>query len=724
MSDPFAPLAGGAGKAAKAKKSPAFVPIVPVPTDAAPPPRRHPKMGEPAATWTYRDAGGAVLGYAYRFNLAEREKAFRPLVLFSAATGGRPAWRWEAWPAPRPLYGLDRLAARPHAPVVLCEGEKAADAASLLLPDHVAITSPNGSNSADKADWSPLAGRHLVIWPDHDAAGLAYAQAAETLALAAGAASVARIELPADIGVEGWDAADALAEAWSSDRARQLVGSARPRSVPRLHTVSPKAQAGDGGEGKRRRAPPQRDSLMSLTETCDLWHGSDGECYATFSVGAHREAWPIRSRQFKRWLSAQAYEHLDLVPGAQAVEDTLRILEARAASEGPECDPWMRTGYRDGKLYLDLCDRAWRAIEISPKGWRIVERHGLPFVRSGSMQALPLPEQGDACAIEELRPFVNTETDEDFVLVVAWLLAAMRNRGPYPVLILNGQQGTGKSNLSKLIRSLVDPNAAPIRAAPRDDRDLIVAAVNAHCLVIDNMSAVPAWLADGLCRLATGGGFSARALHTDRDEMTFMATRPILLNGIPSLVDRADLADRAVTVRLRPISEDERRPEDEMAEEWEAVRPRILAALCDALSTALRRLPETKLVKAPRLADFAKWISAAEPGLGWAPGTFMAAYGTNRRDVVDSAFEASPVAMALHALAHERRLWTGTATQLLGVLGDLVTPQTKLLKLWPQTAQGIGNIIDRVAPLLKGKGVIVEKKHSETRTITVALMGN
>jgi hypothetical protein len=721
--NPFAPLGSGRLKG-KPNKAPAFRAVTPVPNNAPARPMRHGKLGEPAALFPYLDAQGAVLGYACRFNSPDGSKAFRPLVLFEPAAGGAKDWRWEAWPEPRPLYGLDRLAAYPGAPVVLCEGEKAADAAAKLLPSNVAITSPNGSKSASKADWSPLKGRDVTIWPDADEAGRAYAAAAAALILAAGAASVAQLEPPA--GVESWDAADALAEGWSADRLRRLLATARP--IGGGGEPAAARPAGEGADkGKRHRAPPQRDSLMSLTEGCDLWHGSDGECFATYPVGSHRESWPIRSRQFKRWLANEAYEHLGLVPGGQAVQDLLGILEARAYM-GPERDPWLRTGFRNGRLYLDLCDREWRAVEISPRPltpegmyWRILSKHDLPFVRSSAMLPLPAPETDDVCSISELAAFVNTETEEDFTLAVSWLLAALRNRGPYPVLILNGQQGTGKSTCSKYLRSLVDPNAAPIRAAPRDDRDLIVAAVNAHCLVIDNMSNMPVWLADGLCRLATGGGFSARALHTDKDEMTFMATRPILLNGIPSLADRADLADRAVTVRLRPIPENERRPEEEMDAAWEAARPRILAALCDGLSTALRRLPETKLAKLPRQADFAKWMVAAEAGLGWDAGTFERAYWANRKDVMDTAFEASPVAMAILAFISDRKLWSGSATELLPKLNDLVDIPTRALKLWPSTAQSLGNAIERIAPLLKGRGVIVDKKHSGTRTITLAL---
>lgn len=715
MDDPFAPLGGGDPSGRRAR--PKFSPIAPIPDHAPTPPAAHPKLGKPSARWTYRDADGGVIGFVLRFDRGAGEKEFRPLVLYREDGRDDLVWRWESWPAPRPLYRLDDLASRPSAPVVVCEGEKSADAADKLLPGHVAVTSPNGSKSAGKADWTPLRGRAVTIWPDADAAGLDYAEMVGRILREVGAESVA-VVVPPEGAKVGWDAADALHEdGWTKNRTLELLAAARAAAAPQ----EPKAQARKAGDGGRKRRP-QRDDLMGLTEFVDLWHGEDGKAFATFPVMGHRETWPVRSEVFKRWLAAQAYERLDLVPGAQAVEDTLRVLEARAGNEGRRQSPWLRVGARDGKLYLDLCDAAWRAVEIGPHGWQVLDKHDLPFIRSKAMHPLPEPEAG--WSINELRRFANVATDEDFALVVAWMVAALRQKGPYPILVVNGEQGSGKSTFSRLIRSVVDPNAAPIRAAPREERDLITWAANGHAIVMDNLSKISPELADGLCRLATGGGFSARQLHTDLEESVFMGVRPIILNGIPLLTDRPDLADRAVTIRLSSIPEDERRPEDEFWEDWAEVAPRVLGALCDGLCAAVRRVRTVKLERSPRLADFAKWVTAAEPGLGWAPGTFMRVYGDNRRDVTDATFEADLVAVAIRDLMHSEECrdwgWRGTPTELLEVLCQRADERAIRTRSWPQTAQALGNRLDRITPLLRAKGIAVERRHSGVRQVTLA----
>src|SRR5260370_19263352 len=176
--DPFAPL-GRAGRAAAARKRKraTHLCVQPVPKDAPRPFAAHPTLGKPSMTWTYRDAAGAILGYELRFDRPDG-KQFRPLTCWRPAASSALEWRWESWPGKRPLYGLDRLAQRPGAPVVVCEGEKAADAASALLSDHVAVTSPNGAKSAMKADWRAPPGPGVTPWPYNDGEGPGFAPAA------------------------------------------------------------------------------------------------------------------------------------------------------------------------------------------------------------------------------------------------------------------------------------------------------------------------------------------------------------------------------------------------------------------------------------------------------------------------------------------------------------------------------------------------------------------
>ena len=210
--------------------------LLPVPADAPPPPKQHSKHGNPSMRWEYRNANG-LLCWVYRFEpKGERDrKQFCPLTFCEDANSKRE-WRWQGLPDPRPLYHLDQLTALPDAPVIVCEGEKAANAAAVLFPDAVSTTMLNGAQSPHKTDWTPLQDRTVLLWPDNDSAGQACMDSVTDLLTKTGAASVQRVNLVAFARTSGtdsegkptfsesatplpekWDAADALAQGWTAE---------------------------------------------------------------------------------------------------------------------------------------------------------------------------------------------------------------------------------------------------------------------------------------------------------------------------------------------------------------------------------------------------------------------------------------------------------------------------------------------------------------------------
>jgi hypothetical protein len=359
-------------------------------------------------------------------------------------------------------------------------------------------------------------------------------------------------------------------------------------------------------------------------------------------------------------------------------------------------------------LYLDLLNHRWQVAEVSLTGWRVIESSECPvrFRRSGAMRPLPEPERGGD--IDELRRFLNIAREADFVLVVAWVLGALRHDGPYPILAIGGEQGSSKSTAARILRALIDPNAAPLRSEPRDERDLHVSASNGWVLGFDNLSRVPEWLSDGLCRLATGGGFATRALYSNGDETVFDSTRPIVLTGIEDLATRSDLLDRSIVISLPRIRDDDRRTESDLWSAFEEARPRILGALLTAASRALLEEQRVRLTRLPRMADFAKWVHAAEPALGWHSGTFLAAYDGNRGAANATAIEASPVGAAVLKLLHSQRRFEGTASDLLAALDRDAEPRAREARSWPKSPRAMSSALRRLAPNLRVAGLEVE----------------
>src|SRR3989454_6007657 len=308
--------------------------------------------------------------------------------------------------------------------------------------------------------------------------------------------------------------------------------------------------------------------MLIDTALCEeLFHTATGTAFADIVVDGHRETWQIRSKRFRGWLRRRYYQATGDAASAAEVRSALDLLEARAQFDGPERAVHVRIAEHAGHIYLDLADEHWRAVDIGPDGWRVIGCPPVRFRRPAGMLPLSVPQQGGS--IEPLNSFLNLSSQNDFVLVVAWLLAALRSGGPYPLLAISGEQGSAKTVLSKLLRALVDPNAAAVRALPREERELMIAANNSHLLAFDNLSGLSPWLSDALCRLASGGSFAVRRLYTDDEEVLFKAARPTVLNGIEDVIGRSDLADRAIFLTLGPIGEEERRSETELWREFE-----------------------------------------------------------------------------------------------------------------------------------------------------------
>jgi hypothetical protein len=452
----------------------------------------------------------------------------------------------------------------------------------------------------------------------------------------------------------------------------------------------------------------QLSPVFELAGDAELFHTPDGYAFATVTVRGHRETWAVKSRGFRQWLSRYFYKTEGKVPTTSKMNEAINTLIAQALFEGECRKVFLRLAEHEGDIYLDLCDEQWRVARVTRDGWEVIAAADAPvrFQRKTGVLALPVPERGGS--LDELRRFVNVGSEEDWVLLAAWAVAALRPRGPYPILALHGEQGSSKSTTARILCSLIDPNAAALRSEPRHERDLMIAATNKWLFVLDNLSSITPRLSDSLCRLATGGGFATRELRTDTEEQIFDAQRPIILNGIEEVATRNDLLDRALVLYLPPIPEEKRRAEEEMKRAFEESRPRILGALLGAVSTALSNIEEVRLERLPRLADFARWAVAAEPALTQTPGAFMAAYGENRVSAHEMVLDSSPVGNALLAFMERHEELTLTAGELLKELNAVASGETRKQRGWPHTPKGMSDALRRVTTTLRAAGLRIQ----------------
>lgn len=345
-----------------------------------------------------------------------------------------------------------------------------------------------------------------------------------------------------------------------------------------------------------------------------------------------------------------------------------------AVHDRPVCEAHFRVAEFEGRVYVHLADDADTVIEIDAAGWRPCPAPPVRFVRDKGMRPLPTPRPGGT--LDDLRRVVHVPDDAPFALVRAWLARAFRAGGPFPLLVLLGEQGSAKTTTARVLKRLTDPRAADARAEPKDVRDLMIAARGSWTLAFDNLSGLPGWLSDALCRLATGGGFSTRELFTDDEEMTFEAKRPVILNGIEDFVTRPDLLERSILIRHPPIPEDRRRTEAAVWAEFAALAPGLLGALFDYIAGGLRQLPLLPDLPLPRMADFARFAVACEVARAGAREAFLTAYRENQAGTNEQVLDTSPVAAALQKFMDGKDEWAGSATDLLEALKPL-TPDRR-----------------------------------------------
>jgi len=468
--------------------------------------------------------------------------------------------------------------------------------------------------------------------------------------------------------------------------------------------------AGDTAAPAPRRTASTKTKLvrlMSQNRTV-LFHSPDGHPYATVNIGDHCETMSLASRAFTDYLSREYYNAKNAVAGGSDLKDAIRVLTASAKHKGPQHEVFIRLARVGDTIWLDLGRPKWDAIKITADGWTIVAAPDVKFRRSHGLLALPVPVRGTDTLPVMLKQMINIG---DPMLLIAWLVGALRGRKPYPILNVNGEQGTAKTSACRCLRRLIDPNTADLRLPPKEPRDIMIAARNSHILAYDNLSKLDDWLSDALCVLSTGGGFGTRELYSDLDETLFSAERPIVLNGIVSVVTRPDLLDRALVVTLDPIPEDKRRSESNLDAEFEQAHPAILAALLDAVALALKHEATTTIEKLPRMADFATWIVAAEPALGWEKGTFLTAYRENQQDATESMLDGDTVGDAIKSLPFVNDLWTGQLKDLLATIPESTYK--------PRSPRGLRGALCRMAPALRRIGITMTFTHGHVRTLEV-----
>ena len=447
-----------------------------------------------------------------------------------------------------------------------------------------------------------------------------------------------------------------------------------------------------------------------------LFKDREGRTYVdVYERPGQLETLELPSPAANEWLRRRQYKIGGGALSATALGEVVGLLRAKALYEAsPTVQVFVRVGEVNGTIFIDRGAPDWEIVKIDAHRWDLISYRSCPvrFRRDPQMAELPRPVGGGS--IELLRRFANV-AEADWPLVLGFLVASLRPQGPYPLMALIGGQGDGKSTTARVLQRLIDPRKGDLNAPPRDPRDLAAIAHGCWLPAFDNLSSVSAQLSDALCRLATGGTFGGRQLYTDFDQATFTAQRPVILTSITEVVARPDLLDRALMLRMVPIGPGKRAYEGDFWKAFQAAEPQILGAIYEAISVALKNVDSTTIANPPRLADFARWTSAALPGFGIAGADFLEAYEVNRQRSQEIALDSSPIADRVLSLANMG--WEGTATQLLKDFEDSLPFIVTRAPGFPRSGRAVRNALDRLRPSLEAAGVEIGFGRTNARRV-------
>jgi hypothetical protein len=457
----------------------------------------------------------------------------------------------------------------------------------------------------------------------------------------------------------------------------------------------------DGGD----RGPSIATQLVELAQELFTFGISDqNEPFAIPVSGPKVVAMLKGSKMSLRaLLSREYFSRTGRAATQQALADALLIVHGIAQEQEPS-EIYIRCAQHDDALWLDLGDHTGRAVKVTAGGWRVEDEPPVLFKRTVLTGALPEPEHGGS--LDDLWAWLNISKEER-PLIAAELVARLFSEDAHVVLAVFGEQGTGKTTAVKVLVLLLDPGPVPVRKPPRDAESWVTAASASWVVALDNLSDIPPWLSDAICRASTKEGDVRRQLHTDKELAVFAFRRCVIFDAIDVGAIAPDLAERALVVTLSRIADKNRKTEKVFWAEWEKAHPKLLGAILDLAGAVLKRLPAIDLPEKPRMADFAEILAAVDAELG--------TQGLRRYRLQSAALAADGLSgdsLAVRMQEAVTEPFEGSSAALL----KLVTPgddDWHAPKDWPKDARDVTGRMSRLAPAFRKVGWTVANLGSD-----------
>lgn len=485
-----------------------------------------------------------------------------------------------------------------------------------------------------------------------------------------------------------------------------------PLSEKELGTVFKSIVARE--ENKRTECQTKDDRLRAfmqpIIDVSEFFVDGLGKPYVKIAVGDHKEVLRCGEKRLEALLMKEFSAAFGKIPSTEERKKMQSFLEAMAVMSGVKKDLRSRIALLNGELIYDLVTNDWEMVKVSREGCEVISEQDAYFKRTAyqAEQSTPDFKNGNA---ELLFKYLNLNTDEERKLLLVAIIVAFIPDIARPIFVFHGEQGTAKTTLSRICKSLIDPSAVDLLSLSSKEDDLVVALSRNYALFFDNVSIISCQIADVLCRAVTGGGVAKRKLYTDEEEAVFRFQRVVGINGINQIIDRPDLLERSLIFELKVIPPEERLDEEDYWAGFKNDLPMILGGVFNILGLALREKALAKPIKGlPRMADFGKWATIVSGCLGYGEGFFKQAYENNIAQQ-DAAVLEHPIVSALVKFMEQRERWEGSMSELLYALTHL--PEEGWYRAGGTTldvkANTLSRVIKRFQPHLRRIGISIQE---------------
>ena len=479
---------------------------------------------------------------------------------------------------------------------------------------------------------------------------------------------------------------------------------------------------------KKKKEPEEKkptiaDSLVFLSKknVQYFFHDQLDTPYARFLVKDHSEHWPIRSKAFRVWLQGLYFKTEKKGANSDAMSQAMDTLEAIAKFDGKgEVELHVRVCEHDGAYWYDLSNEKWQAVSITETGWQIIDDPPVLFRRLSHQKSQVLPDSnGD---IDALNPFLaGISEEEKKKLVIAWLISCLIPGFSHTILVPYGDQGSGKTTLSKNLKTIIDPSLIDTLGIIGEQRELVQTLSHHWLLPYDNLSSLSREVQNIFCRTITGASYCKRKLYSDDEDIITKNRNCLIISGINYPATAPDLLDRCILIKLKRFNNSGLNKTDAVLDkEFQAALPAILAGMFDVLSKAMRIKSKVNLSVLPRMPDFAEWGYAIAEAMGASGQSFMATYQENIELRNQEIIGANPVASAIVDFLEGRAEWTGKASELLDNLEAVTPEKERKAKAWPKSSNVLTRRLNELKTNLDEAGINIEiNRTSKGRFITL-----